>query len=87
LTDQVAAEEEGRKVTTEDETAYRSASVGAATTLQALAATVPQTAAGICAVLGYFADNPDLSFEEPEVIEACIRSIVASPVLAGGANV
>jgi hypothetical protein len=87
LTDGVAAAEEGRQVTEADEAAYELVNGRAEEALESLAAEIPQSVRGIRALLSYFADELDLAYAPAEIVEGCMRSILASPALAGGSHV
>ncbi len=77
LADDVAAEEEGRRITAEDETAYVAARDADEAALSAMLSTVPTSRSGARAVIQYVA-SIDWHGEQ---LRALAASLAASPVL------
>jgi len=86
LTDEVVAEQEGREITAADHEIHGRAEAEADAALEMLVETVPTTAAGIRAMLTYVFDHRIFGWCDPERDDACIASVLRSPVLAGGGH-
>jgi len=87
LTDEVAAREEGRTITAADHEIFERAEDAADEALEVLIATTPTTVAGVRAMLTYVFDHRRFGWLDEEREEACITSVLRSPVLAEDARV
>jgi len=79
LTDEVLAEQEGRRITEADEAIYERASEVECGALRSLAATAPSTLKGLLAGLVYLTQYAP----EEDSLETFIRTAAASQLLAG----
>lgn len=82
--DEVAAEQEGRTITDADRDALETASAADQCALDHVLMAVPQSLAGIRALLEYSTGDEILSHEEHARMA---RNLLASPALAPGAEV
>jgi len=86
LTDKVAAQEEGRTITPADYEIFERAEDAADEALEVLIATTPTTVAGVRAMLTYVFDHRIFGWQDEERDDACLASILRSPVLAEDAR-
>ena len=78
--DEVAARQQGREITPEDEQVYEAASQAECALLETLCDTPPQTVAGMRAAIEHFVKHEDGC--EPEMSGHFLATLLLSPVLA-----
>jgi hypothetical protein len=84
LTDDVAAEQEGRTITADDEAQHAAADDDEAEAFSGLLSTAPQTKGGARELIEYVATLDDLKGVE-EALPAFLATLLRSPLIAGEA--